>query len=88
MALLTLSGKESVSGTFANGGTITQQSAGPHCSNQRYLVSDSLTNVSIGGATGGTGTFVVTLVHYRIFIPFVGCVTYSASVSGSVALSI
>ena len=33
------------------------------------------------------GTFTATLTHYRANIWFVGCVVYSASISGSVSLT-
>ena len=87
MTLLSAGGTTQVGGDFAHGGTITQTVAGLPCSNQKYLVSDSLENVVFGSTSGGTGTFLVTLIHYRTFVPFVGCVTYFASVKGAVTLS-
>ena len=35
----------------------------------------------------GSGTFSATLTHYRANLWLVGCVIYSASVSGSVSLT-
>ena len=74
-----------VSGTFVNhGGTITTLDPGTGCTNQRYRVTGSLENVRTSTTTDGNGTFAVTLTHRRV--PVLGrCITYSATVVGSVS---
>jgi len=72
-----------ITGTFVyRGGTITTIDPGANCTNQRYLVTGTLKNVATSTTTGGTGTFAVTLTHYRVSL-LGRCVTYSASVVGS-----
>jgi len=76
-----------VKGTFAHhGGTITTLNAGANCTNQQYGVSDSLQNVATSTTSGGSGSFAVTLTHYRYSL-FGRCVIYKARVSGSVSFS-
>jgi hypothetical protein len=76
-----------VSGDLAYGGTIRKTSSGHgRCGNQVFAVEADLVNVTRTdtGATG-TGSLSGTLVHYRTW--FLGdCLTYSASVSGTIAL--
>ena len=74
-----------VTGDFT-GGTVTQLSGFTGCVNQRYAVNGVLGDVGFGSVGSGTGTFVATLTHYRTKI-FGHCVTYSASVSGSLSLA-
>jgi hypothetical protein len=74
-----------VAGDFT-AGTVTQLSGFAGCVNQRYAVNGVLGDVSLGPAGSGTGTFAATLTHYRTTI-FEHCVTYSASVSGSLSLA-
>jgi hypothetical protein len=75
---------DSVSGTFVyHGGTITTVDPGAGCTNQRYLVTGTLENVSTRASTGGKGTFSVTLTHFRAAL-LGRCITYSASVAGTV----
>jgi len=73
-----------VTGEFVyHGGMITTIDPGTNCTNQRYLVTGALKNVSTSTTSRGKGTFAVTLTHYRA--SFLGrCVTYSASVVGTV----
>jgi hypothetical protein len=73
-----------VSGTFDNGGSITQTSGFSGCANQTYSVRDGLSNV--GGSPRGKGVFNATLTHYR-FASGSSCITYAASVSGTVDLT-
>ncbi len=54
--------------------------------NQRYAVHGVLDDVGSGAARRGTGTLNATLTHYRTKI-FGHCVTYSASISGSLSLA-
>jgi len=56
------------------------------CVNQRYAVNGLLGDVGFGSRGSGTGTFTATLTHYRTKI-FGYCVTYSASISGSLSLA-
>ena len=53
---------------------------------QQYRVSGRLSNVGVDGGTG-TGYFNATLTHDRTNLWWVGCVVYSASVSGTVSLT-
>jgi hypothetical protein len=69
-----------IDGAFAPGGAVSLLSGGTGCSNQTYAVRDELTIT-----TGGTGTFAVLLTHYRTTL-FGACVTYGASVEGSLTL--
>jgi hypothetical protein len=73
-----------VSGTFVHhGGTITTIDPGTNCTNERYLVTGALENVTTSTTAGGSGSFSVTLTHYRTLL-FGRCITYSASVVGTV----
>ena len=74
-----------VTGDFT-GGTVTQLSGFTGCANQRYGVNGVLGDMGFGSARSGTGTFVATLTHYRTKV-FGNCVTYSASVRGSLSLA-
>jgi hypothetical protein len=78
---------QKIVGTFDYGGTVKRTSPGTYCTNQTYDVSDSLSNVGIGGPGTGTGFFAVVLTHKRALVPFFGCVTYSATVAGTLSLS-
>ena len=71
-----------------SGGTITQTNAGAGCTNQTYDVTGTLANVSVASVSNGTGSFAVVLTHYRAAFPFFGCVTYSASVAGTLSLTL
>jgi hypothetical protein len=73
----TIVGGQFVSGRFDNGGAITQTSGFSGCTNQTYNVRDTLNN--------GKGSFNATLTHYR-FASGSSCITYGASVSGTVDL--
>jgi hypothetical protein len=73
-----------VSGHFTRG-TVRQLSGFTGCASQQYAVNGVLGGVGPGSAGRGTGTFAATLTHYRTEI-FGHCVTYSASVSGSLSL--
>jgi hypothetical protein len=74
-----------VTAGFATG-SVTQSSGFIGCTNQQYAVSGSLNSVGVQGAGTGTGTFNVILTHYQARI-FGRCITYSASVAGTVTLS-
>ena len=74
-----------VTGDIA-GGTVKQLSGFTGCVNQRYAVNGVLGDVGFGSTRSGTGTVVATLTHHRTKV-FGHCVTYSASVSGSLSLA-
>ena len=67
-------------------GTVSQLSGFTGCTNQRFSVHGELYGVG-PESENGSGTFSATLTHYRANVWFVGCVVYSASVSGSVSLT-
>ena len=67
-------------------GTVRQLSGFTGCASQRYAVNGVLGGVGPGSAGRGTGTFAATLTHYRTKI-FGQCVTYSATVTGSLSLA-
>jgi len=72
-----------VTGTLTyHGGRITSLNSGPMCTNQQYRVEGALEHVATSTTSGGSGTFVVTLTHYR-FSLFGHCVIYKASVKGT-----
>lgn len=84
--LLSGSGADAIAvrGTFS-GGSVTQTSGSTGCVNQTYDVVGALSGVGPGGGTG-TGTFAATLTHFNIAF-FGHCITYRATVNGSVTLS-
>jgi hypothetical protein len=67
-------------------GSVRQLDGFSRCTNQHYKVHGELSGVGVDGGSG-TGVFDATLTHYRVYIWFVGCVVYSASVSGTVSLT-
>jgi hypothetical protein len=75
-----------VAGDFVPGGVVQVQNRGTGCTNQTFQVLGALENVGTGAGARGTGTFSALLTHYRTRV-FGICVTYSASVSGSLSLS-
>ena len=78
---------DAVVGTFTyHGGTIKTLDAGANCTNQKYLVADTLHDVATPSTSGGTGTFRVTLTHYRHRV-LGRCIAYKARVSGTVTLA-
>jgi hypothetical protein len=76
-----------VTGTLAyHSGTITTLDAGANCTNQRYLVTGVLEAVATSSTSGGSGTFTVTLTHYRYSL-FGHCLIYKARVNGTVSFT-
>lgn len=72
-----------VTGTFVyHGGTIETIDPGANCTNQRYLVTGALENVSTSMSSGGSGTFAATLTHFRTRF-FGRCFAYRATVVGT-----
>jgi hypothetical protein len=75
-----------VTGVFSPGGTVNVIDPGAGCTNQTFAVQGPLANVGPWYSGTGTGTFAVTLTHYRTRV-FGSCITYSASVVGSLSLT-
>jgi hypothetical protein len=76
-----------VTGTVGyHSGTITTLNPGANCTNQQYLVTGDLEDVSTSTSTGGSGSFQVTLTHSRYSF-FGHCVIYKASVKGVVTFT-
>ena len=74
-----------ITGDFV-GGTVRQTTVLTGCSNETYAVNGNLGNVGPPGANTGTGRFVATLTHYRVRL-FTRCLTYSASIAGTINLT-
>ena len=78
---------DAVVGTFTHhGGKITTLDRGANCTNQKYLVADTLKAVSTPKSSDGSGNFMVTLTHYRRRL-LGRCVAYKARVSGTVSFT-
>ncbi len=78
---------DTVDGTFAyHGGTITNINPGANCTNQQYLVTGTLENVTTTDTAGGSGTFSAVLTHYRYSL-FGHCLIYKARVAGTVSFA-
>jgi len=78
---------DAVVGTFTHhGGKITTLDRGANCTNQKYLVADTLKAVSTPKSSDGSGNFTVTLTHYRHRL-LGRCVAYKARVSGTVSFT-
>jgi hypothetical protein len=76
---------DAVVGTFTHhGGKITTLDGGANCTNQKYLVADTLKAVSTPTTSNGSGNFSVTLTHYRRRL-LGRCIAYKARVSGTVS---
>jgi hypothetical protein len=71
--------KRDASGTFTSG-QVTLTAADPGCGRETFGVVGAM---DLAG--GGTGDFNAALTHYRTSI-FGRCITYAATVNGSVAL--
>jgi hypothetical protein len=74
-----------VSGKFT-GGTVQVINKGASCTNQTFDVNGILGSVGPWYSGPGTGTFTAVLTHYRTSI-FGSCVTYGASVKGTLSLT-
>ena len=76
---------EAIDGTFSSG-SIKLDSEAPGCGIQVFSVFGTLTDMTTAGATGGTGSFSVTLTHFRAL--YLGrCTTFFAKVSGNVSFT-
>jgi len=74
-----------VAGTFS-GGHVQVVNPGVNCTNQTFLVSGILAGVHSSAGGNGTGSFDVTLTHFRSSL-FGRCTTYGATVSGTLTTS-
>jgi hypothetical protein len=74
-----------VTGKFT-GGTVQVTNVGANCTNQTFAVNGVLGSVGPWYSGSGSGTFSATLTHYRYRI-FAGCITYGASVTGTISLN-
>lgn len=76
-----------VEGTVTPGGTVTRLNPGATgCVDQYYAVDLSLGSVGVNSPGSGTGGFGGTLIHHRDSV-FGYCVTYSATISGTLTLT-
>ena len=75
-----------VIGRFS-GGTVQVVNPGANCTNQTFAVNGILANVGTWWSGSGSGTFAVTLIHYRHYI-FGSCITYGASVRGALSVNL
>jgi hypothetical protein len=75
-----------VAGDFV-GGTVQLMNVGANCSNETFAVDGILGHVGWWSAGSGTGRFRATLTHYRHSI-LGRCVTYGASVRGTLTLTL
>jgi hypothetical protein len=74
-----------VTGRFT-GGEVQVTNAGTNCTNQTFDVDGALSSVGAWYSGSGSGTFSATLTHYRQRL-FGRCVTYAASVVGTLTLT-
>jgi hypothetical protein len=74
-----------ITGTFTGGSVQLNPSSGTGCTNQIFAVNGILGSVGPWYSGSGTGSFSATLTHYRRLL-FGNCITYSASVSGTLSL--
>lgn len=72
-----------VTGSVA-GGNVQKIAGFVGCTNEQFAVSVLLTGIATSTTTGGTGTFVGVLTHYRAFL-FGACRTYFATIAGQAA---
>jgi hypothetical protein len=74
-----------ITGSFS-GGTVQVTNPGAGCTNQTFAVNGTLSNAGPWSTGTGSGTFTATLTHYRYSV-FGYCVTYGASVTGTLTLN-
>ena len=75
-----------VTGDFT-GGAVQVTNVGADCTNQTFSVDGFLGSVGPWYRGNGSGSFSVTLTHYRRRI-FGSCITYAASVAGTLSLTL
>jgi hypothetical protein len=74
-----------VTGKFT-GGTVQVINKGASCTNQTFAVNGILGSVGPWYNGHGTGVFAATLTHFRTSI-LGNCITYGASVRGTISLA-
>jgi len=74
-----------VTGDFTGGG-VQVTNVGADCTNQTFTVDGVLGSVGPWYRGNGSGSFFVTLTHYRRRF-FGSCITYAASVAGTLSLT-
>ena len=62
-------------------------SAPSQCDKQVFVVTDGLNGVDTGASNSGTGSLTVQLTHWRVSL-FGHCITYFATVSGTLDLTL
>lgn len=75
-----------VDGHITGGQVVRTNPGTTGCTSQSYAVRLALGSVGPNGTGGGTGSFGGTLTHYRHSV-FGTCVTYSATINGSLTLT-
>jgi hypothetical protein len=74
-----------VTGAFT-GGSVQVTDVGADCTNQTFTVNGVLGHVGRWYSGSGSGLFSATLTHYRQRV-FGSCITYAASVAGTLSLT-
>ena len=86
-AELILADTSTIRATVAGGSVTLVAGSETECAAMTHQVVGSLVDVIRGGrSTVGTGTLTATLVHHRTWL-FGRCLTYSASVDGTITLT-
>jgi hypothetical protein len=80
-----LHGTTLLTGDFT-GGSVQVTNSGAGCTNQTFDVNGMLGDVGAWYSGSGSGIFSVTLTHHRRLI-FGSCITYAASVAGTLSLT-
>jgi hypothetical protein len=75
-----------VTGSFT-GGAVQVVNRGTHCTKQTFTINGILSKVASWSGGNGNGTFAVTLTHFR-HPAFGSCITYGASVNGTLSLTL
>jgi hypothetical protein len=75
-----------VTGSFT-GGAVQVVNRGARCTNQTFTINGILGKIASWSGGSGNGTFAVTLTHYR-HSAFGSCITYGASVDGTLSLPV
>jgi hypothetical protein len=75
-----------ITGSFSDG-TVQVINPGAGCTKQTFAVNGNLENVGPWSTGTGTGAFTAVLTHYRHSV-FGYCVTYGASVTGTLTLNL
>jgi len=74
-----------IRGAFASG-TVQVTNPGAGCTSQTFTVAGVLRSVGRSGHRTGSGAFSATLTHHRLHV-LGRCITYAASVRGTLSVS-